>query len=253
MRQVAVWDLPTRIFHWGLVIAVAVSYLTGEEEGPWFVVHLVSGYAVAALILFRLAWGLIGSPRSRFGDFIYSPASIRAYARGLSRLRPAHFVGHNPLGGLMALALIALLAAVVLTGLVTGEPGEAAGPLAGWSGGAGGAVEEVHETLANLVVILAFVHIAAVFLDWAITGVNLIPAMIHGRKALDEAQAEREPALAGRTRALLLAGAVLVLLGLAVQQTDFAALAERDGDGDGHASLDHDDPAEAGEDDKDAD
>ena len=85
---VPVWDLPTRIFHWALVIAVVVSYVTGGEEGSWFVAHTVSGYVVALLLLFRLVWGFWGSAHSRFSDFIYSLGSVGAYVRRLVRLDP---------------------------------------------------------------------------------------------------------------------------------------------------------------------
>jgi cytochrome b len=225
MRPVAIWDLPTRLFHWPLVVAVVVAYATGGEEGRWFVVHLAAGYAIAALVLFRLGWGLIGSPRSRFSDFVYGWPAVRRYAQGLSRLRPSSFIGHNPLGGWMVVALLAVLAAVVVSGLFAGERGEVMGPLAQGSGRAAEAVKEVHEVLANVVIILAGVHVAAVFLDWAISGDNLVGAMIHGRKTLDETLAAREAPLAGRARAVVLAGAVLALLAAAVQRTDFGALA----------------------------
>ena len=108
-RAVLVWDLPTRIFHWALVIAVVVSYVTGGEEGSWFVVHTVSGYVVALLLLFRLIWGFWGSAHSRFSDFIYSLGSVGAYVGRLVRLEPPKYVGHNPLGGWMVVLLLVVL------------------------------------------------------------------------------------------------------------------------------------------------
>ena len=228
MRQVAIWDLPTRVFHWVLVVVVALSYATGGEEGRWFTVHVLSGYAVAALLAFRLAWGLIGSAHSRFSDFIYGWRSVRDYAGKLARLQPPHFVGHNPLGGWMVVAMIVVLAASVVTGLVSGEPGETAGPLLGVlvPVGSGEAFAEVHELLGNLVLALALVHIAAVFLDWALTGETLIRALVHGRKRLEDEVAQKEPSIAGRGRAVALAGVIGVLLAVAIQQTNFAALSD---------------------------
>lgn len=227
MRQVAIWDLPTRVFHWALVVAVALSYATGGEEGRWFTVHVVSGYVVAALLAFRLVWGFVGSPRSRFSDFIYGWRSVRDYARNVVRREPKHFIGHNPLGGWMVVAMVVVLAASVMTGLVSGEPREPSGPLLGVivPATSGESVAEVHELLGNLVLALAVIHIAAVFLDWALTGENLIPAMVHGRKRLDEVGAGREPPLVGRGRGLGLAVVLVALLALAIQRTDFATLA----------------------------
>lgn len=249
MRQVAIWDLPTRVFHWSLVAAVALCYATGGEEGRWFAVHLLSGYAIAALLAFRLVWGFVGSPRSRFNDFLRGWPAVRDYAGTLVRLRPKHFVGHNPLGGWMVAAIILALLGSVSTGLVSGEPGEAAGPLLGVlvRVGSGEAVAEGHELLGNSVLVLAVVHVAAVLLDWALTGENLIPAMVHGRKRLDDAAADRERRLAGGGRGLALAAAVAALLAIAIQQTDVKALA---GDGGG---IDHRPAQQAGEEDHEED
>lgn len=226
MRQVAIWDLPTRAFHWLLVVAVASSYASGGEEGQWFTVHVVSGYAVAALLAFRLVWGFIGSRHSRFADFVYGWRAVREYSGALLRRKHQHFVGHNPLGGWMVITMIVVLAGSVATGLVSGEPGEAAGPLLGVvvATSSGEAIAEVHEVVGNLVLALALIHIAAVFLDWVLTGENLIPAMVHGGKTLDEGAAAQEPPTAARGRGLALALAVGGLLAVAIQQTDFASL-----------------------------
>jgi cytochrome b len=82
-RSVLVWDLPTRAFHWLLVLGVVTSYLTGGEEGWLFVVHTASGYLIAVLLLFRVIWGVIGSPRSRFRDFVYGRRTVADHVRGL--------------------------------------------------------------------------------------------------------------------------------------------------------------------------
>jgi cytochrome b len=158
-RAVLVWDLPTRIFH-ALVIAVVVSYVTGGEEGSWFVVHTVSGYVVALLLLFRLIWGFWGSAHSRFSDFIYSLGSVGAYVGRLVRLEPPKYVGHNPLGGWMVVLLLVVLAANVITGLLSGEehgPGGLFLPLIAAPGEEG--LGEAHEFLANVIVVLACLHI----------------------------------------------------------------------------------------------
>ena len=225
-RAVLVWDLPTRIFHWALVIAVVVSYVTGGEEGSWFVVHTVSGYVVALLLLFRLVWGFWGSAHSRFSDFIYSLGSVGAYARRLVRLEPQKFVGHNPLGGWMVILLLVVLAANVITGLLSGEeqgPGGLLLPLIAAPGEEG--LSEIHEVLANVIVVLACLHILGVAADWLLTRENLLRAMITVEKILDEESAAREQRPVSGWRALVVTGLVAVAGFALFQKTDFAQLA----------------------------
>lgn len=225
MRAVAVWDLPTRLFHWLLVVAVVVSYMTGGEEGSWFVVHTLSGYAVAVLLLFRLVWGFIGSPRSRFADFVHGGSSVRDYAKRLARLDPPRFVGHNPLGGWMVLAMLVVLVGTVITGLFSGEedgPGSLLLPLIAAPGGEG--FGEVHETLGNLIIVLACAHILGVFVDWFLTGDNLVRAIITGNKVLDADAASRERPLAGTGRALAVAALAAIVGVVLVRETDFSTL-----------------------------
>lgn len=230
MRAVVVWDLPTRIFHWALVVAVVVSVLTGEEEGALFVVHTISGYLILLLLLFRLMWGVVGSPHSRFSDFIYSAPTVRGYARQLLRLKPPNYVGHNPLGGWMVVLLLSVLLATVVTGLFSGGDHGASGlflPLIAAPGGEGLGGEglgEIHEVLGNVVIALAIVHVLGVFVDWLLNGENLVRPMITGVKKLDETQAASERPLVKPWRAVIVA-AVVALAGVyLILKTDFAAL-----------------------------
>ena len=224
---VRVWDLPTRLFHWLLFLAVVVSYTTGEERGWLFAVHTASGYAVALLLLFRLAWGFVGSPRSRFADFVRGRRAVVEYSKRLAQLDPPRFVGHNPLGGWMVVALLSVLGLSVLTGLFSAqEHGAARGilfPLIASYGDAG--LGGVRELLGNLVVLLAGVHVAAVFADWLLTGENLIGAMLTGRKQVDSAVAAREPPLAAGWRALIIALLVALAGAALFRSTDFAGFA----------------------------
>ena len=225
-RAVPVWDLPTRAFHWLLVVAVAVSYVTGGEEGWLFVVHTVSGYVVALLLLFRLIWGVIGSPHSRFRDFVYGRQVVGNYVRRLLALDPPRYVGHNPLGGWMVVLMLVVLSLTVVTGLFSGEKGGPTGLLfsvvsAPESEGLG----EVHEVFANLIVLLAVVHICGVLADWWLTGENLVSAMISGLKQLDETGAPAEKPPAPTWRMIVAAGLVAVVGAPLFAKTDFAALA----------------------------
>jgi cytochrome b len=127
-RDTAIWDIPTRLFHWSLVILVGSNlFLVGPRGGWETMVHFISGFAIAGLLLFRLIWGFIGSPRSRFADFLKSWRTVKAYAARLARLDPPHSIGHNPLGGWMIGVMLATLLGMVGTGLFAASR-RAAGP-----------------------------------------------------------------------------------------------------------------------------
>ena len=230
-RAVLVWDLPTRVFHWLLVLGVAGSYLTGGEEGWLFVVHTTSGYLIAFLLLFRVIWGVIGSPHSRFRDFVYGRRVVADYVRGLLALHPARYIGHNPLGGWMVILMLIVLSITMGTGLFSGEEDGASGlflPLIAAPGSEG--LAEVHEVFANIIVILAVIHICAVLLDWWLTGENLVSAMIFGSKQLGEASASTEKPAASTRRVVFAVSMVAIVGAVLLAKTDFAALATAPGE-----------------------
>ena len=166
---VKVWDPLVRLFHWSLVASFAVAWISADE---WDDLHNWAGYAAAALIAFRLLWGLIGPRYARFSQFVRSPGAVAAYLRDLLAGREARHLGHNPAGGVMILLLIAGLAALCLTGwmqTVDAFWGE------DW-------VEEVHEVLANLLLVLVGLHVAGVALASLKHRENLVRAMVTGRK-----------------------------------------------------------------------
>jgi cytochrome b len=219
-----VWDLPTRIFHWALVLLVGLNlFLIEPRGGILTVVHFLAGYVVLALVLFRLVWGFIGSPRSRFADFVQRWPAVSSYAARLRRLDLPHSIGHNPLGGWMIVLLLAALGVIVLTGLAASGRA-AAGPLAlylpvAWTAVLG----EVHQLAANLLIALIVVHVAGVAVDWFLTGDNLVAAMWTGRKRLPpEAAAVERPVAPVRRAALVGAATVVIVAGL-IAATDFTA------------------------------
>jgi len=167
--RILVWDLPVRIFHWSLALSFATAYLTSESE-RWQLIHITSGYVLAALIVFRLLWGFVGSRYARFSEFVRGPAAIKDYLLGLLRLRPPHYTGHNPAGALAVLALLAL-------GLLTAASGWATFNELG-----GKLLEELHEGAANIMLALVGLHIAAVLLTSLLHRENLIAAMVTGFK-----------------------------------------------------------------------
>jgi cytochrome b len=125
-----VWDLPTRLFHWALALLVVFSFVTGKIGGPWLDWHMQSGYAILALLLFRFAWGMAGSPSARFASFVRGPRAGIAYARALLSGTRVPMRGHNPMGGWMVVALLAILLVQAATGLFSNDESTHQGPLA---------------------------------------------------------------------------------------------------------------------------
>ena len=128
--RIRVWDLPTRIFHWTLAALVVFSFTTGKIGGSWLDWHMKSGYAILALLIFRLAWGVAGSATSRFSSFVRGPAAFIAYARDVAARRHRATIGHNPMGGWMVLFMLAILLAQAASGLFADDEIATQGPLA---------------------------------------------------------------------------------------------------------------------------
>jgi cytochrome b len=184
---VRVWDPLIRFGHWGLATAFAVAWLTGEE---WEDVHVLAGYAVAAIVVIRIGWGLVGPRTARFASFVRGPGAVLAYLRGLLRGNARRYLGHNPAGAAMVLALLLSLSGTVGTGMALLAVEEGEGPLAGIvataDGGAHEAgeelLEEAHELLANGTLALVLVHVLGVLVSGFAHRENLVRAMITGRK-----------------------------------------------------------------------
>ena len=180
---IKVWDPLVRIFHWTLVLAFSTAYLT---EDDWMTLHSYAGYLVAGLVAFRIIWGLIGTRHARFNDFIYRPSTIIAYLKDVLAFRARNYLGHNPAGGAMVIALLLMLALTTATGMATYGAKEFAGPLAGmlantpdfWAD----ALEDMHEFFANATLLLVLLHIAGVALASFQHGENLARSMVTGRK-----------------------------------------------------------------------
>lgn len=166
---VKVWDLFVRLFHWSLVLLFAIAYLTGDEVQR---VHIVAGYAIAGLLVLRIVWGFIGPRHARFDDFVHSPGAVFAYLRDVLFLRARRYIGHNPAGGLMIVALLVMLAATCISGYMLTTD-------AYWGSKA---MEEIHGALANATVVLIVLHILGVLVSSFEHRENLVKAMISGRK-----------------------------------------------------------------------
>ncbi len=186
-REVKVWDVPTRIFHWSIVVLVVIAWVTGEEKGTAFVIHSLAGYAVLAALIFRLVWGFVGSAYARFSSFLRPWSVVASYTKQLAKLKPARFAGHNPLGGWMIVLLLAVLALMVVSGLFAQGGEDLAGPWAASAIGLSGHQwYEVHEVSFNVLLALIVVHVAGVVVDQLLTGEKLVRATFTGAKRIGE-------------------------------------------------------------------
>ncbi|WP_310567136.1 cytochrome b/b6 domain-containing protein [Hydrogenophaga sp.] len=212
MHTIRVWDLPTRLFHWSLVLCVVGLIVTGNVGGNAMVWHGRLGYAVLTLLLFRVAWGLVGGHWSRFARFLYGPDSILAYLRGQGR--PEHSVGHSPLGMFSVLALLLILLAQVGSGLFADDEIAFTGPLAGLV--SGGWVEQAtryHKQVGKLILIaLVALHLGAIAFYKLVKKQALVRPMIVGDKAVPTPL----PASQDNARTRLLALVLLLLCAAAV-------------------------------------
>lgn len=178
---IKVWDPLVRIFHWSLVLSFTVAYLSEDEFEN---LHVWAGYGVAGLVAFRLLWGLIGSRHARFTDFVQSPANVWRYLIAIPAGKARRYLGHNPAGGAMIIALLITLTGTVLFGMATLGAHDQAGPLAGsWLASFNDhTLKEIHEFFANSTLALVFLHIAGVLFSSLHQRENLVRAMLNGRK-----------------------------------------------------------------------
>lgn len=213
-KQIKVWDPLVRIFHWSLVTFFVIAYITGEDESS---LHIQAGYVILGLIIFRVLWGFIGTQYARFSQFVAGPKKTIDYAKSMVAGKPAHYTGHNPLGGWMVMALLVMLFVVTLSGLKLYAVEEGEGPFAAnvpielistanadndeheadedshesgnehkvneadeefW--------EEIHEVATNLMILLIILHVGGVIYSSRVHNENLVKAMVTGKKLLDE-------------------------------------------------------------------
>ncbi len=182
VRQIPVWDLPTRLFHWSLLVAVVVSVVAIEVLDD-ATLHVKSGRVVLGLIVFRLLWGLVGSSTAQFHRFVRGPSAVLRYLKSES---PA-YVGHNPLGALSVLALLASLSVQVLSGLGADDEIFTTGPLTKYlSSDWVSIANRVHHWNKWVLLALVITHIVAIIWYARRRGNNLVGPMITGRQAVAE-------------------------------------------------------------------
>ncbi|MBS0371839.1 MAG: cytochrome b/b6 domain-containing protein [Proteobacteria bacterium] len=208
MNRQRIWDLPIRLFHWSLVASVAFAYVSGKIGGNLIEWHGRAGYLIVGLVIFRIVWGFVGSATARFASFVRGPGAIRAYLRGEWR-----GIGHNPIGALSVLGLLALVGAQAATGLFTNDDIAFQGPLADLVGkDASDSFHSWHAWLQNGLLALIVLHVGAIAFYLRVKGENLVKPMITGWQEVDahtpvpSAHAKRGGGLVAFILSLLIAG-----------------------------------------------
>jgi len=211
LHAVRVWDLPTWVFHWALVLSIAALVITGNVGGNAMVWHFRIGLGVLALLLFRLVWGLVGGRWSRFAAFIYSPLSIINYIKGNGK--PEHSVGHTPTGAGSVFALLAILLAQVGTGLISDDEISSAGPLVRFvSSATTNLATNYHKNIGKWIILaLVVLHLAAIGF-YLFRKHNLIKPMLNGDKQLALAVPASRDDAASRIGALVIFGICTVFV-----------------------------------------
>lgn len=204
-KRILVWDLPTRLFHWLLVVALLAAVITGQLGGGLIEWHGRIGLLIVGLLAFRLVWGVAGSTYARFAHFFPTPARVKAYLGGQWRGE-----GHNPLGALSVFGLIFLLTAQVLTGLFANDDITFVGPLFDLvSKDVSNRLSGLHEGLSNALIALVVLHIAAIAFYGHFKKQKLLKPMITGWKADAQGESARGGGLLALVVALLIAGAAV--------------------------------------------
>ncbi len=218
LKPVRIWDLPTRLFHWALVACVLGSVISAKIGGNAAVWHMRLGYAVLALVAFRILWGLVGGRWSRFSSFVYSPAALLRYLRGRAKADDHFEVGHNPLGAYSVLAMLAWLLLQVGSGLIADDEIASTGPLIRFvSGEVSLAWTAYHKSYGQWgLFALVGLHVAAIAFYRLRHRNDLIGPMFSGDKQLPAAVPAARDSVATRLFALTLLGACIAAVYLLV-------------------------------------
>jgi cytochrome b len=182
-RQVAVWDLPTRLFHWMLAVLVINCIVTAKIGGNYMTYHMYSGYLVLTFLFFRLLWGVLGGYHSKFVNFLRGPSIVLQYAIGLTKKDTPHYLGHNPLGGWSVVAMLLTLLLQAMTGLFASDDIVTEGPLFPLvRNSISSALTRIHNINAIVIACLIAVHLTAIIFYLVAKHENLIKPMFTGIK-----------------------------------------------------------------------
>ena len=216
VKSIRVWDFPTRLFHWMLVILVIISFVTGNIGGNAMQYHEWSGFAILTLLLFRLVWGFVGGRESRFMSFIRGPSAVARYATNLLLSDSSRYLGHNPLGGWSILAMLLVLLVQAGTGLFANDDIVTEGPLFDWvSKSTSDWLTRIHKLNEGVIIALVSIHVLAVVFYFFFKRENLVKPMITGVKQWNGA--EPDPATGRTWVAALIAGLSALVVYLLVR------------------------------------
>ncbi len=211
---IRVWDAPTRLFHWAIVVLIGVSWLS--ESLGWMTIHFVSGYSIIALLLFRLIWGFVGSETSRFSRFLKSPVAALRQLAHLHRREPDTEIGHNAAGGWMVLLMLVLLAVQAGTGLCANDDGATEGPLFNYVGKAWSDwLSHVHSINFTLIQIAVVLHVLAIVAYAVPKRHDLVRPMLTGEKYLP--MGTQGPVLARPWLALVVFAIAVAVVGTVIE------------------------------------
>jgi cytochrome b len=217
-----VWDLPVRVTHWALVLAVAGCWATHYAGVAWFTWHRRLGYVVLVLVAFRVVWGLVGTQHARFAAFVRSPGAVLAYLRG--RGRPA--VGHNPLGALSVIALLGLMLLQASTGLFANDEIMNMGPFYGWiAPELSNRITSLHRASSDWLLAMIGLHLAAVMFYVKFLRQPLVSAMITGRKPATAVPAGEAIDASRTLLAIAIVAVIASVLAIAVRAAPEATIA----------------------------
>ena len=184
-KKILIWDLPTRLFHWLLVVSLFAAWYTSEQEGEMVEQHMLIGYFILGLVLFRIIWGFVGTKHARFASFFPTPSVVKQYISEVSTTK--NTTGHNPLGAIMVFIMLLLILFQATTGLFINDDIFSEGPYYGvlneyWQQVA----SFIHHNSFNLLIAAIALHIAAILYYRLSKNINLVLPMITGKKPADE-------------------------------------------------------------------
>lgn len=185
MERVVVWDWPVRLMHWLIVLLFTGLIITGKSDGDYLELHFYLGYGLSAVVLARLFYGVLGSHYAKFTQFIYAPKTVIHYALSVIQGRAKHYLGHNPLGGLMVVVLLLALTTQWGTGLFISDETFLFAPFYELiSEDLSSELAGLHHQLPNLLLLLVALHLIAVLYHEIRFKERLVVAMLHGKKQL---------------------------------------------------------------------
>lgn len=190
-KELLIWDLPIRIFHWSLVLLLACLWYTSDQDNGLIELHIKFGYTALTLVLFRILWGFVGTYHAKFSNFVPSFRSIKHYLTYSNDQRKT-YLGHNPLGSLMVFALLFLILSQAISGLFISDDIFSAGP---YHESVAKSLQKffalIHHNAFDWLLVFSFFHVVAVIYYVRVKKQKLIWAMLHGKKNIDEKMKEQ--------------------------------------------------------------